>query len=74
MAYSEIKQYFNDIEYKKEELVSDDDWSFIMKRIKAEVANVLWSRKHFYKALIYNDKQVQTALNQFDSAEELIKK
>jgi carboxyl-terminal processing protease len=65
---------FNKIEYIKEELVNDDDWSFIMKRIRAEVANVLWSRKHFYRALIYNDKQVQTALNQFDSAEELIKK
>ena len=64
----------NNIEYKEEEIVSDDDWGFIMKRIRAEVANVLWSRKHFYKALIYNDKQVQTALNQFDSAEELIKK
>ena len=62
---------FNSIEYKKEEIIKGDDWDFIMKRIKAELANVLWSRKYFYKALVYNDKQVQTALNQFVAAEEL---
>ena len=64
----------NNIEYKEEELVNDDDWIFIMRRIKAEIANVLWSRKYFYKALTYNDRQVQAALNQFSAAEELIKK
>ena len=63
----------NNIEYTKKELMNDDDWTFIMKRIKAEVANVLWSREEFYKVLVYNDQQVQTALKQFDVAEELIK-
>jgi arsenate reductase-like glutaredoxin family protein len=52
----------NNIEYTKEELMNDDDWTFIMKRIKAEIANVLWSRKDFYRALVYNDNQVQASL------------
>lgn len=63
----------NSIEYIKDELLNDEDWSFIMKRIKAEIANVLWSREDFYKALVYGDTQVQTALEQFNDAEELIR-
>ena len=45
----------------------------IRDRIKAEIANVLWSREDFYKALVYGDTQVQTALEQFNDAEELIR-
>ena len=62
----------NDIEYVKEDLVIKEDWEFIANRIKAEIANVLWGREDFYKALTFNDLQVKVALNQFEDAEKLL--
>ena len=41
----------NEIEYIKDELINEDDWIFIVNRIKAEIANTLWTREDFYRAL-----------------------
>ena len=62
----------NNIEYIKDDLIINEDWEFVSNRIKAEVANVLWEREDFYKALTYNDLQVKVALDQFINAEKLL--
>ena len=62
----------NNIEYVKDQIEVSEDWEFISNRIKAEIANVLWGRKAFYKALTYNDLQVKIALDQFVNAEKLL--
>ena len=62
----------NNIEYIKDDLIINEDWKFVSNRIKAEIANVLWEREDFYKALTYNDLQVKAALNQFINAEKLL--
>ena len=62
----------NNIEYIKDDLIINEDWKFVSNRIKAEVANVLWKREDFYKALTYNDLQVKVALDQFINAEKLL--
>ena len=64
----------NDIEFNIDHLSKEQDWIFISKRIKAELANTIWGRNYYYKALIQTDKQVVGAIDQFDSSEELIKK
>jgi len=63
----------NDIEYNIEQLSKNEDWIFISKRIKAELANIIWGRDYYYKALIRADAQVINAINQFDASKELIK-
>ena len=62
----------NNIEYIRDELIVNEDWVFVTNRIKAEIANVIWTREDFYKALTYNDLQVKAALNQFINAENLL--
>ena len=62
------------IEYNKEEITNDEDWNFILNRIKAEISNFKWGRESFYKALIHSDEQVKEAITQFGWAEDLIKK
>ena len=62
----------NNIEYIKDDLIINEDWKFVSNRIKAEIANVLWEREDFYKALTYNDLQVKAALDQFINAEKLL--
>ena len=62
----------NEIEYVKDEVINENDWIFIINRIKAEIANTLWSREDFYRALTYNDVQVKAALGEFINAENLI--
>ena len=63
-----------EIEYNKEEIISEGDWNFIVNRIKAEISNFKWGRESFYKALIYADEQVKEGINQFNWARDLIKK
>ena len=53
-------------------MIVNEDWQFISNRIKAEIANVVWEREDFYKALTYNDLQVTAALGQFINAEKLL--
>ena len=78
-GYEIIQEHFldwlnvNNVEYQKEELIDDEGWSLIVNRIKAEIANVMWTREDFYRALTYNDLQVKTALGQFNQARELIR-
>ena len=69
-----LPYFFSDcnIEYIKDDLIINEDWKFVSNRIKAEVANVLWKREDFYKALTYNDLQVKVALDQFINAEKLL--
>ena len=62
------------IEYNKEEITIEQDWTFIANRIKAEISNFKWGRESFYKALINSDNQVKEAIKQFKWAEDLIKK
>jgi hypothetical protein len=62
------------IEYNKEEIIIEQDWTFIANRIKAEISNFKWGRESFYKALINSDNQVKEAIKQFKWAEDLIKK
>ena len=62
------------IEYNKEEITIEQDWTFIANRIKAEISNFKWGRESFYKALINSDNQVKEAIKQFKWAENLIKK
>ena len=62
----------NNIDYIKNDVIISEDWQFISNRIKAEIANVIWEREAFYKALTYNDLQVKTALEQFINAEKLL--
>ena len=62
------------IEYNKEEITIEQDWTFIANRIKAEISNFKWGRESFYKALINSDSQVKEAIKQFKWAEDLIKK
>ena len=62
------------IEYNKEEIIIEQDWTFIANRIKAEISNFKWGRESFYKALINSDIQVKEAIKQFKWAEDLIKK
>ena len=62
----------NEIEYVKDEVINQDDWTFIVNRIKAEIANTLWTREDFYRALTYNDLQVKVALDEFINAEKLL--
>ena len=62
----------NYIDYIKNDVIISEDWQFISNRIKAEIANVIWEREAFYKALTYNDLQVKTALEQFINAEKLL--
>ena len=62
----------NEIEYVKDEVIKQEDWTFIINRIKAEIANTLWTREDFYRALTYNDLQVKVALDEFINAESLL--
>ena len=62
----------NEIEYVKSEVINENDWIFIINRIKAEIANTLWTREDFYRALTYNDVQVKAALGEFINAENLL--
>ncbi len=59
-------------DYAIEEIEEEEDWAFIEKRIKAEIANKKWGKEYYYKILINADKQVKEALKQFDYAIELI--
>ena len=58
------------IEYNKEEITIEQDWTFIANRIKAEISNFKWGRESFYKALINSDNQVTEAIKQFKWAED----
>ena len=60
------------IEYDEKQITKTDDWSFISKRIKAELANAIWGKDYYYKALIESDQQVIRAIAQFDAASELL--
>ncbi len=61
-----------EVEYDAEEIKEEDDWDFIAKRIKAEIANKQWGREFYYKILINADRQVKEAIQQFDIAKELM--
>ena len=60
------------IEYDEKQITKTDDWGFISKRIKAELANAIWGKDYYYKALIESDQQVIRAIAQFDAASELL--
>lgn len=60
-----------EIEYNAEEITTEDDWDFIAKRIKAEIANKQWGREFYYKILINADRQVKEAMQQFNVAKKL---
>jgi len=61
-----------DTEYIVEDIKQENDWSFVEKRIKAEIANKKWGKEYYYKILINADNQIKEALKQFDYAIELI--
>ena len=63
-----------EIDYIKDEIINEPDWTFIENRIKAEIANFKWGKEYFYKALIHEDKQVSEAIFQFENARKLVKK
>ena len=62
----------NEYEFIKEEIIDEQDWKFISNLIKAEIANITFDRKSYYKVRVNSDIQVQEALQQFDYAKEIL--
>ena len=69
------KEFFNwlnerKINFNEKEL--KEDWEYIANQIKAQIANAVWDKSHMYKVLLKQDLIIDSAIENFYKAKELI--